>query len=159
MSNLLRVTRGRLLNMVSTLSIQDKVVLDRFLRALPHDMKRAASLCVPQTLEGLLEAMENTEHSGPLLSGSRAESVTCSRSRKDNPLLCIPNRQSTGPKDSKLFCPTVCQDSRRVADYAVDFARWRLRVPEHGSIVRHVTSQIIGGDQRGACSPGAAHRP
>jgi hypothetical protein len=65
MSDLLSITREWLLTDVSTLSILYKVVLDRFLRALPHDMKRAASLCVPQTLEGLLEAMENTEHSGP----------------------------------------------------------------------------------------------
>lgn len=90
MSDLLRVTRAWLLTDVSTLSILNKVVPDRFLRALPHDMKRAASLCAPQTLEGLLEAVETHHNTQALLSGSRDESAICPRGRKDSPTAVYP---------------------------------------------------------------------
>ena len=90
MSDLLRVTRAWLLTDVSTLSILDKVVLDRFLRALPHNMKRAASLCVPQTLEGLLEAVEMHHNTQALLSGSRDESATRAGRWKDSPTAVYP---------------------------------------------------------------------
>jgi hypothetical protein len=95
MSDLLRVTRGWLLTNISTLSILDKGVLDHFLQALPHDMKRAASLCVPQTLEGV-ETHQNTQ---ALLSGSQAESAIRLRSRKDIPTAVYPWRDGWGRAD------------------------------------------------------------
>ena len=82
MSDLLRVTRAWLLTDLSTLSILDKVVLDCFLRVLPQDMKRAASLCASQTYEVLLEAVEMHQNTQALLSLSQAESATRSRGSK-----------------------------------------------------------------------------
>lgn len=96
MNDLLRITRAWLLTDISTLSILDKVVLDRFLRVLPHDMNRAASLCSPQTLEGLLGAVETHQNTEALLRGGRvgdpSEGIECTA-----PTLYIPNRQLAGP--------------------------------------------------------------
>jgi hypothetical protein len=106
MSDLLHVTRGWLQTDVSTLSILDKVVLDRLLRALLHDMNMAASHCMPQTLEGLLEAVETNQNTQARLSRSRAESATRSRSRKDSPTAVYPEPtvgRAKGPQNHERW--------------------------------------------------------
>ncbi|KAK6312340.1 hypothetical protein J4Q44_G00180040 [Coregonus suidteri] len=88
-----------LLTDVSTLSLLDKVVLDRFVRALLHDMKRAASLFAPQTLQDLLEAVETLQNTQALLRGSRDKSATVQGDQRTTSPRCTPNRQSAGPRD------------------------------------------------------------
>ncbi|XP_064817737.1 uncharacterized protein LOC135534844 [Oncorhynchus masou masou] len=106
---------GGLLTDVSTLSIIDKVVMDRFLRALSHDMKRAVSLLAPQTLEGLLRAVETHQNTEALLKGSRAYSGTHPRGRKNTPTDVYPNRQSARPKGHRPVERRL-GESRPVAD-------------------------------------------
>jgi hypothetical protein len=55
--------------------------MDRFLSALPHNMKRAVSLCKPQTVEDPLEAMEAHQNTEALLKGSRVDSGNRVRGR------------------------------------------------------------------------------
>ena len=82
--DLLCVNRAWLLTDVSTLSILDKVVLDRFLWLLAHNMKRAA------TLEVLLEAVETHQHTEALMSGSRAELGARPSGQDDSPTAVYP---------------------------------------------------------------------
>ena len=79
MSDLMRLTNGWLLTNVPSLSIIIKVVLDRYLRALPSEMKAAASMQINQSLEELLTAVEIHQNTQDLLKGSRAEKVDAER--------------------------------------------------------------------------------
>lgn len=73
MSDLVHLTKGWLLTEVPSLPMLDKLVLDKYLRALPYEMKKTVSMQNPQSLEGLLTAVEIHQNTQDLLRGARAE--------------------------------------------------------------------------------------
>jgi hypothetical protein len=58
MINLLRLTKGRLLMEVPSLPMLDQLILDKYLRALPYEMKKTVSMQNPKSLEELLTVVE-----------------------------------------------------------------------------------------------------
>lgn len=51
----------------------DKLVLDKYLWALPYEMKKMVSMQNPQSLEELLTAVEIHQNTQDLLRGARAK--------------------------------------------------------------------------------------
>jgi hypothetical protein len=83
MSDLVRLTTGWLLMEVPSLPMHDKVVLDKYFRALPYEMKKTVNMQNPQSPEELLTAVEIHQNTQDLLRGARAERGDAARGKNN----------------------------------------------------------------------------